>query len=79
MAADPPAREHIRVMERRIEEQIERISRLEQAGKDTAQAQGRLVLLRHALEQVRSQVGQLSPNAMDRKRAGRKDKPVRRK
>lgn len=79
MAGSPTAREHIRVMERRIEEQTERIKRLEQSGKDTAQAQSRLVLLRHALDEMRIQVGQLSLTAMDRKRSERKGKLVRKK
>jgi hypothetical protein len=66
-------------MERRIAEQIEQIKRLEQSGKDTAQAKNRLTLLRHALDEMRIQVGQLSPTAMDQKRSGRKDTAPRKK
>lgn len=56
-----PALVHIRRMELRIEQQTLSIEHLQQVGQDTAAALQRLKLLRHALEEMRLQLGQLSP------------------
>jgi hypothetical protein len=70
MATDlNPAFEHIRTMESRIEQQTALIERLQQSGQDTSDAERRLGLLRHALEEMRIQLGQLSPTELDAKRA----------
>jgi hypothetical protein len=65
-----PATSHIRMMELRIERQVEAIERQKQAGEDTADAVRRLGLLRRALDEMRLQLGQLSPTDRDRKRPG---------
>lgn len=65
---ETPASSHLRMMELRIEQQIETIERLKQAGQDTADADRRLALLQHALNEMRIQLGQLSPNERDGKR-----------
>jgi hypothetical protein len=71
MTADSsPAFKHVRTMEARIEQQIVSIDRLQQSGQDTSDAERRLGLLRHALEEMRIQLGQLSPTERDAKRAG---------
>jgi hypothetical protein len=71
MTADSsPAFKHVRTMEARIEQQIASIARLQQLGQDTSDAERRLELLRHALEEMRIQLGQLSPTERDAKRTG---------
>lgn len=64
----PPALEHIRRMETRIERQTATIGQINRSGQDTSQAVNRLNLLRRALEEMRLQLGQLSLSEMDRKR-----------
>jgi hypothetical protein len=63
-----PASSHIRMMELRIEQQVESIERLKQSGQDTADAERRLSLLQRALGEMRVQLGQLSPTELDNKR-----------
>ena len=63
-----PASIHIRMMELRIEQQVESIERLKQSGQDTADAERRLSLLQRALGEMRLQLGQLSPTELDNKR-----------
>jgi hypothetical protein len=63
-----PASTHIRMMELRIEQQVESIERLKQSGEDTADAERRLSLLQRALIEMRVQLGQLSPTEQDNKR-----------
>ena len=63
-----PALMHIRRMELRIEQQTLSIERLKQNGEDTAAAVQRLRLLRHALDEMRIQLGQLSPTSADDRR-----------
>ena len=63
-----PASTHIRMMELRIEQQVETIERLKQSGEDTTEAVRRLSLLQHALNEMRIQLGQLSPTERDNKR-----------
>ncbi|NJM92850.1 MAG: hypothetical protein HC861_09740 [Rhodospirillaceae bacterium] len=71
MTADSsPAFNHVRTMQARIEQQLVSIARLRQSGKDTSDAERRLELLRHALAEMRIQLGQLSPTERDAKRAG---------
>ena len=65
-----PALVHIRRMELRIEQQTHSIERLQQFGEDTSAALQRLRLLRHALDEMRIQLGQLSPTNLDEKRPG---------
>jgi len=65
-----PAGAHIRMMELRIEQQVESIERLEQSGEDVSEAVRRLFLLQRALEEMRIQLGQLSPTERDSKRPG---------
>ena len=60
---ESPARSHLRTMEARIEQQIELIERLKQSGQDTTEAVRRLALLQHAIGEMRTQLGQLSPIA----------------
>ena len=63
-----PALVHIQRMELRIEQQSLSIERLKQGGEDPAAALQRLKLLRHALEEMRIQLGQLSPTNLDDRR-----------
>ena len=63
-----PALVHIRRMELRIEQQTHSIERLRQFGEDTSAALQRLRLLRHALDEMRIQLGQLSPTSLDERR-----------
>ena len=63
-----PAGSHIRMMELRIEQQVESIERLKQSGQDVSDAMRRLSLLQHALNEMRIQLGQLSPTERDSKR-----------
>ena len=72
MASDQnPASAHIRMMELRIQQQIESIERLKQSGQDVSEAVQRLSLLQHALNEMRIQLGQLSPTERDNKGPGR--------
>jgi predicted S18 family serine protease len=61
--------EHIRVMETRIAEQSAEIERLKLFGQDVSEAVNRLRLLRHALDEMRIQLGHLSLSEMDVKRS----------
>ena len=63
-----PAFEHVRLMEVRIANQTAAIERLRQSGQDFSEAARRLALLERVLEEMRIQLGQLSPSEMDRKR-----------
>ena len=63
-----PALVHIRRMELRIEQQTLSIESLRQVGEDTSAAIRRLNLLRYALDEMRIQLGQLSPTNLDEKR-----------
>jgi hypothetical protein len=63
-----PASNHLRMMELRIEQQVESIERLKQSGQDTADAMRRLSLLQHALNEMRIQLGPLSPTERDNKK-----------
>ena len=63
-----PAGIHLRMMELRIEQQVEAIERLKQSGQDISEAERRLSLLQHALGEMRIQLGQLSPTERDHKR-----------
>ena len=56
------------MMELRIEQQVEAIERLKQSGQDTSEAVRRLSLLQHALNEMRIQLGQLSPTERDNKK-----------
>jgi len=55
-------------MESRIRGQLSQIEKLRQEGSDLAQAKQRLNLLQHALQEMRTQLGSLSPTLMDDKR-----------
>jgi hypothetical protein len=66
-----PASSHIRMMELRIEQQVESIERLKQSGEDVSEAERRLFLLQRALDEMRIQLGQLSPTERDNKRPTR--------
>ena len=55
------AREHIELMEARIAQQTALIVELRQTGQDTLEAARRLVLLHHALEEMRLLIGELVP------------------
>jgi hypothetical protein len=63
------ASEHIRLMERRIEEQLNTIEKLRQRGADSTEAMKRLNLLQRALQEMRAQLGSLSPTPQDGKRS----------
>lgn len=63
-----PALVHIRRMELRIEQQSLSIERLRQFGQDTSDGVRRLKLLRHALDEMRIQLSQLSPTDLDERR-----------
>lgn len=66
------ALQHIRLMEKRIDQQVALIVELRQSGKDTLAAANRLALLRSALEEMRIQLGGLLPTeARDRLRVAR--------
>ena len=56
-------------MEHRIEQQTALVERLKQSGEDIADPSRRLWLLQAALEEMRIQLGHLSPTAMDAKRS----------
>ena len=71
-----PAGAHVRMMELRIEQQVELIERLKQSGQDTSEAVRRLSLLQHALDEMRIQLGQLSPTARDKKRDTTRSTPA---
>jgi hypothetical protein len=64
-----PAGTHLQMMELRIEQQVETIERLKQSGQDTTDAVRRLSLLQRALNEMRIQLGQLSPTERDNKRS----------
>lgn len=59
------------MMELRIEQQVEAIERLKQSGQDVSEAVRRLSLLQRALDEMRIQLGQLSPTERDNKRPTR--------
>jgi hypothetical protein len=63
-----PALVHIRRMELRIEQQTLSIERLTQFGEDTSAALQRLKLLQRALDEMRIQLGHLSPTSLDERR-----------
>ncbi|WP_119303357.1 hypothetical protein [Dongia deserti] len=66
------ALQHIRLMEKRIEQQSALIVELRQSGRDTLEAANRLALLCRALEEMRLQLhGLLPTEAQDRLRAAR--------
>jgi hypothetical protein len=62
-----PVRDHIRLMESRIEQQTTEIERLKRLGQDASDGERRLGLLRRALEEVRIQLSRLSPTDLDAK------------
>ncbi|HKP24290.1 MAG TPA: hypothetical protein VJV39_10515 [Dongiaceae bacterium] len=73
-----PAGIHIRMMELRIEQQTALIARLKQSGEDTSEAVRRLSLLQHAINEMRIQLGQLSPTERDSKKPdGTRSAPAR--
>ncbi len=80
-AQDNPAGDHLRQMDRRIQEQQDEIDRLRDAGEDTVSAEQRLSLLQRAMNEMRHQLGPLSETRMDATRpAGSTDpKPIKRK
>ena len=55
-------------MAARIEKQDKEIEQLRVAGLDTTTALRKLSLMKHAMEEMRLQLGQLSPTTGDRKR-----------
>lgn len=55
------ARQHIEVMEARIQQQTALIVELRQAGQDTLEAARRLALLHHAMEEMRVLLGEIPP------------------
>jgi hypothetical protein len=63
-----PVTDHLREMDRRIQEQQGEIDRLGKAGQDTARAEQRLSLLRRAMNEMRHQLSPLSPTRMDSSR-----------
>jgi hypothetical protein len=62
-SAKAAAREHVRLMETRIERQRLLIEHLEQERQDTADEARRLILLQRALEEMLLQLGQLVPSS----------------
>jgi hypothetical protein len=60
-SAKAAARQHVRLMETRIEQQKLLIEHLEQERQDTAEQASRLMLLQRALEEMLLQLGQLVP------------------
>ena len=62
------ASEHIRLMEGRIEDQINQMEKLRLEGRDLTQAEQRLTLLQRALAELRTQLGPLSPTPLDGRR-----------
>lgn len=60
-SAKAAAREHVRLMETRIERQKLLIEHLEQEQQDTAEQVRRLLLLQRALEEMLLQLGRLVP------------------
>jgi hypothetical protein len=57
------------MMELRIARQLELIERQKQAGEDASEAVARLKLLQRALDEMRFQLGQLSPTDRDKTRS----------
>jgi hypothetical protein len=64
-----PVRDHIRLMESRIEQQTTEIERLKRLSQDASDGERRLGMLRRELEEVRIQLGHHSPTDMDARRA----------
>ena len=64
-----PAQDHIRLMEARIEKQTAEVERLKGLGLDAIDGERRLALLRRALDEIRIQLGHLSPTDLDARRA----------
>ena len=61
----------------RIDKQAKEIEQLREAGQDTTAAVRKLSLMKHAMGEMRLQLGQLSPTAGDRKRpTGSADNPA---
>jgi hypothetical protein len=60
---------HVRVMEARIEKQKALVQELEAAGADAAEQIQRLDLLVRVLDEMRIQLGKLSPTELDAKRS----------
>ena len=55
-------------MAARIDKQAKEIEQLRVAGEDTKAAVRKLALMKHAMDEMRLQLGQLSPTTSDRKR-----------
>jgi hypothetical protein len=55
-------------MAARIDKQAKEIQQLQVAGQDTTAALQKLLLMKHALDEMRLQLGPLSPTTGDRKR-----------
>ena len=64
-----PTLEHIRLLEDRIKQQAAMIEQLRLSGREASAAFVHLSLLQHALEEMRVQLGTLSPTELDAKRA----------
>jgi hypothetical protein len=69
------AGEHLLLMEQRIRDQTNQIEKLRQEGSDLTQAKQRLNLLQRALQEMRAQLGSLSPTPLDSKRHQSKSPP----
>lgn len=67
-SASDLATEHIQLMESRIEQQAALIERARLLGQDTSDADRRLTLLCHALDEMRIQLGLLRSTELDAKR-----------
>jgi hypothetical protein len=67
--AKAAAAQHVHVMETRIEKQRALIQQLEAEGADPAEQIRRLDLLVRTLEEMRIQLGCLSPTELDEKRS----------
>lgn len=67
-SASDLATEHIQLMESRIEQQAASIERAKLLGQETLDAERRLELLCRALDEMRVQLGSLSPTDLDAKR-----------
>jgi hypothetical protein len=65
-----PANEHLRQMAARIDKQAKEIQQLGTAGQDITAATQRLSLMQRAMDEMRLQLGQLSPTIRDTKRPG---------
>ncbi len=71
MVAKNLAHEHMQLMAKRIDKQAAEIEQLRVTGQDTKAATQKLSLMKRAMDELRLQLGPLSPTVSDTKRPSR--------